>query len=770
MVFHSFPEEAVQVYEQYQELSPRAQNDEFDGIVARLRELEDVDLEADDAVEQLLEWNRLVLQTRHLRMRFEAIASQLEDNPVWEEHKTDGEKSLRRPAPTFANKARELLVADSEAMTFPPDVDQAFALSHLPVDPEKLTPTMLRNLGLDDLNPPKGVHALRRMEAKAAAIPAVKEAVASRFEPIDLYGQEALAMDDSRYFRMMRAAEGPNEGMIVGTQENHGKKILFRTDLHGADRRVGHIIAGNIAETQMLSKLGVGLRFVHSQLAKWMTIRDVPEELDVLKEKLLEAIQAVNPRYVDNKYKKKMTDQVVHCVGLRDRLDRFNPGAIRARLVPAIRGITKRLDQLERITPPIVQDSQKLFGMVTAEESPLIDFADLVDRLHERFAVLGEQPLDPVEKVRILANLDRAIYHAEQLQYESYLSFGKEFITRIEQTKKWLNDDSAPESCPVPPQQLAAQEFTKAYLASKIARAYRGIKYFYRKISLEPETINPAEMQLEIDIIHKDLADRKVAGEVLTRGFNKVWGELYELCLDLKVEFDDLATKPIERPKKVSRHERKIQRLAARGDQERIVLRRALDRVGALDFPKYPKTSIQSLKDRKAAYKRMKKRINETSFNELAGMMTATEEAVLPEGTQVDPMYCQIPGEFTPFPQTQLFERPELVDLEEVTRERGLESKVVLVKPDEYFEIPEDVDYVGTMSEQGVLRIVPTSEVATKEFLRSFPLPLDGEWKNLTGVKGCKPQDESHPISSVDDSAYAEVTSRPIVLLKRSYK
>lgn len=200
-------------------------------------------MEGSSEIADQQEQRRLLLQTRVYRMLFEALIAQLDGDEDWTERHAESDRDFTEAPRTFTKTAQDILTEPEDRMVTSRDED--VDLKSIVVSPCRVNPTLLKNLGLDEYLPPRGTRVVKRMEAYVAAIPAIKKMFGS-LKPVRYPGREEEAgLSDLRYFRLMRMGGGPNEGMILGTQsirktagDEQGDKILFKTDLYGAERRV----------------------------------------------------------------------------------------------------------------------------------------------------------------------------------------------------------------------------------------------------------------------------------------------------------------------------------------------------------------------------------------------------------------------------------------------------------------------------------------------------------------------------------------------------
>ena len=77
----------------------------------------------------------------------------------------------------------------------------------------------------------------------------------SHLEAIRRPGQKETADEKLNYFRLMRIGEGENKGYVVGTQNIGDHKILFKSDIYSARRRIEHIRKDYDVEVSVLYRI-----------------------------------------------------------------------------------------------------------------------------------------------------------------------------------------------------------------------------------------------------------------------------------------------------------------------------------------------------------------------------------------------------------------------------------------------------------------------------------------------------------------------------------
>jgi hypothetical protein len=508
-----------------------------------------------------------------------AILEQLVDNPRWPEEDPDValEEAYETSPRTILKTFQDVLSPKTARIAFQRSDTEVKEkdYSSIVIDPERITPTLLRNLGLDQFIPPKGkrIKPQDRMAFMARAIPAIREML-QYIEPLDL--PHRWHKPDANYFRLMRMGKGKNRGYVLGTQEItdqqtvEKRKILFKTDAHGADRRLDHIMRESYAEEiRIIKKIQADVLEIHGKLKKnWpMTV----EEISKTRDELLALVDTLE--YVTDENKVMMREKINACVSLQtsrkisakfDWLEDgtrgvirpeeaktvYNPGATRAKLVTVPTHGDERIENISGISRYLGRDKIISQNFIAEQQVPFEKFYAQVEALHSRFAILNlSKDLSPEKREKIRNSLkelrDQCNPEGSSTRrmplLQPYLAFGEKMVEHIDKAMDLLDhEDSEKERKEV------ATEFTKMYLVAKIQHFYIGLQKFYAKY-LSPKGIpNFGEAGEELNNLEGLIKGKRVTAKVSvddqeqsvvleTREYDDVYHAIYALLTDLKM-------------------------------------------------------------------------------------------------------------------------------------------------------------------------------------------------------------------------------------------
>jgi hypothetical protein len=432
--------------------------------------------------------------------------AQLMDNETWEEKGGSTQEEFEKSPRTFMKTVQEILTHPTERMVF--ERDEKPNLQDIIIDPRKITNSLLQNLGLGEYIPKKGTPKNLQLQARAQAIPEIREML-SGLEPIELPGESRMD-----YFRMMRITKGRNTGFVIGTQGSRGEKLLYKTDLFGAERRLEHIGSGYSGEIAKLKEIEHHLKIVQERLRDWNELKDTGE-LQELRDRMLVCAEGL--KFVQDADKKALKEKIGRCVELKDGQGRDNPTITRSVIGSTFKFLGARLRRIERISGHLGQDGTKIEQLMHEQSLPLDDFVEGVERLHGQFSILKDEEMSDDQKAEMIRNLRRRISDAGQLQFEPMRTFGKKFMRHALSVIEALQGEGGD----------AKEEFVKMYLVTKLSRAYGEIQELYRRISLDGVGID--FVREEAQKIQEKLDAQEVAPDLQVEGFGKPFGQLYYL-------------------------------------------------------------------------------------------------------------------------------------------------------------------------------------------------------------------------------------------------
>jgi hypothetical protein len=532
------------------------------------------------------------------RQRLMSVIGQLEKNPYWKNRlEAAKDKYPERPleeveqmtsaqidrlmsvtaaandaefsasARTFLKTLQEILTAPTERIAFQRDdlEGDAVDLSRLVIDPAMITPTLLDNLGLSQYRGRKGSSKADKVESYAQAVPAIRGMISS-LEPFKLTREGSRSK--LHYFRLMRIGAGEHEGELLGTQTINKKKVLFRTDLHGAYRRIDHIDDQYSAEVQQLQTIVDKIREIDGKIAKrWDEIKGT-EELDKIKAELIGMVDELT--FVHNDHKKKILDLISKCTGFTVQQtvkakfgpgpegkrvmkepattkEVVNPGAMRAQWNTVDRHVDSRIHEIAIIRRYLAEDQAYIKTYMGSQSRPFDRFFGTVEKMHGDFKILDEdRPLSHGDAAKIRHNLlilqqELEAYEmpgfnfGQGVQFEPYLTFARRMMQHIEATCAHLREEDITSV----DRKAAATDFMKVYVVTKIQRVYSEVQKFFDDCFSGNQPPSFAMMENSISNFYllaanKNVDERFGGKKVETKEYNDLFGEIYHLCHSLR--------------------------------------------------------------------------------------------------------------------------------------------------------------------------------------------------------------------------------------------
>jgi hypothetical protein len=417
---------------------------------------------------------------------------------------------------TLAKTAQDVLVGKADRMKFTrAEVEERDLIGDIVIDIRRVTNTVLKNLGLEEHLPRKRAKMSEKLEARKAAIPEIKEML-SGLVPIRVPGERGAR--DDKAFRAMRIGKGQNEGYVMGTQTIRGEKILFKTDIYSAGRRLAHIDKSYRAEIDKLMSIARALETLKDNISYFKN----PERAEDVK-KIFEMISELvdSLEFVHDESKLELKETLSGLTGVEDSRGRVNIPSKRARINGAENRLGKRIKSIRRISSYLQQDDRTLQAALEREEAPIRDFQEKVEKYHDRLSILGKKPLENGEKVKVVSNLNALKSECAKMQFEPNLSFGRKFVDQIDKILAAIEGGD---------QTLAAREFVELYAIVKLKSAHSEVQKIYRRISLSGEVEDPKKIFDELQKIQDTLKVKGVAPQI-PAGDERVNGEYTKLDL-----------------------------------------------------------------------------------------------------------------------------------------------------------------------------------------------------------------------------------------------
>lgn len=520
---------------------------------------------------------------------------------------------------TLAKTAQEVLSGRADRMIFTrEEVADGEVIGSIIIDIRRITNTVLKNLGLERHLPKKRAKMPERMQARAAAIPDIKEMLSS-LEPIRVPSERGPR--DDKAFRVMRIDEGANEGYVMGTQTIRGEKVLFKTDIYSAGRRLAHINKSYRSEIEKLMAISTALETLKGTLNYWKDPErreDAQQVFDLLSQ-LVDSLE-----FVHDESKQELREILSGCLSVEDSRGRENIPSKRARITGAENRLGKRVKSIRRISGYLKQDDRTLQVAVEREEAPIKEFREKVEKYHDRLAILGQSPLANGEKTKVISNLNALKVECAKMQFEPNLTFGGKFVEQIDKVVAALESGD---------QENAAREFVELYAIVKLKWAHTEVQKIYRRLSVEGEKEDPKKVHDDLQKIQdtlkvKGVAPQIPAGEERVDGeytqLDLAYGQVYKLLNSLKKKLKPIV--PEAKVEPANGETPSVKTAVKRGLAEVLsafrgksrVVDRFIDRVKGAQEPLVPNATKEiPLEQKLPVYEAMKDRIDELSFVDL---------------------------------------------------------------------------------------------------------------------------------------------------------
>lgn len=510
-----------------------------------------VDGKVEKGKESPREVTEIALNLLRFQTALRVKTTQIEGNETWAERGPASTEDFERSPRTFLKTAQEVLTNPMDRMFFWRSDNISESINDIIIDPRLITNTLLEDLGLSKFIPAKGVRKELQIELRAEAIPEIRKML-SHLESIRRPGQKQTADEKLNYFRLMRIGEGENKGYVVGTQNIGDHKILFKSDIYSARRRIEHIGKDYDVEVSVLYRIKENLEKFRDKLEYWKK----PEqraELEQFRGGMLKHVDLL--KFVRDDHKREMKLKIMKCMSFDDSLGRPNPNVKGNQLTSAIKYMGGRVTNISGISRELGVDGDVVRALIAEQIAPLESFYDTVNALHDRFAILHKETLSTAEKEKILGNLENIKVQSKAMIFEPDMSFGAKFIEQIDKTIEALTVDDL---------KTGAKEFVKMYLIVKLKKTQMQMDRVYSQLSLNPDGVEIGPMINRLEGIRKELSMKNVSDEIATKEYDSAYGEVYHLINSLKTRLVELkegreSEKVIKRSQKIAAKMKKDQ-------------------------------------------------------------------------------------------------------------------------------------------------------------------------------------------------------------------
>lgn len=471
--------------------------------------------------------------------RVRAVVPQLRDNPEWEGRGAT-DKEFRRCARTVRKSLQEALTSPEFRVPYTRKRAEHAASETLIVD--RINPTLLHNLDLGSHIPPKRMKREDQVDHMARAIPEIKDRVHA-LQPLKLVPTElSTRRRGQRGKRQPAIGSGLRlftdpEGHVIGTQspQGNGQKIMYRTDAHGAYRRIDHIREGYDKEVETLEHIKTTMARIAEQVySNW---GEAKEHLAEIQQEMTACVDKL--RYVSNDHKITLRHIIASSISFKlehairgKKQVRYNPGAVLARFTRIDGFVDKRIQEITSIRTYLEEDQVCVKRHIEHMRSPIQKFCETVDRLHDRFAVLNtEEELSNEQKEKISGNmmkLERQLQQPRRLPLlQPYKTFAAKMLEHVEPAREHLLTDRREE---------ARDAFMHVYIVSRIQDLYVRLQSFYDTYLASDRLPDFEVLRDELFTLLRRAQSKKVAPESKTTQYNDFWGEVYHLIYGLLKE------------------------------------------------------------------------------------------------------------------------------------------------------------------------------------------------------------------------------------------
>jgi hypothetical protein len=448
-------------------------------------------------------------------------------------HETGWRKSPRHALKTF----QEILTDPTERIIFTrEDLSQPNgmrdAVEAITVDPERLSNTLLENLGLDQFVCQPGIGkrytSKERLEKKVRAIPHVRRILAD-LEFIRRPDQEEHPVGQLNFFRMMRIGEGPdadnpnpNAGYILGTQ-NNGEKIFFKTDLYGAQRRLINIEQNYDEEQTKLNFILETMSSIERNRDEWAG-PDNEEKIQEVRTALIQIIASLE--HVRRPEKRKLRDNVHSYLNM---VSQNNVPAAGWSLKRAKANVGKRLRNMQSISGKLRSDRMGVKNLIDQEEMPYAGFLSSVEGLKEELhTVNGNLSQVTGKLIKLQAHID------EHMHFEPYRTLGLKCSALIDETLHQLMQGTEQGDA------AAETAFLKVYTLTKIERTHFKLQAVNRRLLEHGDEVDAKKLLAHVTGIYKQLREHELAPGDTMNEFRDAYIQMYQLIQSIRFTLGDM--------------------------------------------------------------------------------------------------------------------------------------------------------------------------------------------------------------------------------------
>ena len=464
---------------------------------------------------QLLEGNRQEFEKRQITHRYE----------------------IRRSQRTMLKTFQELLVSDPLWQQFEREdikrtslhtSNMGELLQQIPVDPKKITDSILRACDLEQYipknmeqivaneeqrKPRKNIPKSDQVTMRAMAIPLIKKFFAQNVGPLALshevwgYKKERLPL------KLLHIHSGEKRGkiMVIQNDATHTSKNVSLLDLPGISRQLDHIDEGYQEEIRELEQVNLlfqqTLRKIDTCWSDEEAICSFEQILDDIHRDITNKVSKL--QWVKNEYKKKILQLLKTAANkssnaLKDRRGQTNPSAFLAGFNPVKKFVGERINQTTDISGKISSYKMRVLTLRQQETNRLTLFCSDVDAYGNHLHLMDlEKILSKQTKKKIIYNLRALKKTCKKFSYHPYLLYAEKIISTIDTLIECLHSEEVENV-----REIIYEDFLRIYSWAKVLRLENDIinlrdKYF--SPGQKPSDVHPDSVREDLEGIKQKL-------------------------------------------------------------------------------------------------------------------------------------------------------------------------------------------------------------------------------------------------------------------------
>ncbi len=525
--------EDIATYAEFLGIDPSCDFEDPDYIQkALMLEIKNVFCDKDN---ELLSERKILEQISEYMEVVRAKIHQIDENFSFSGRHSRTEQDFRSSPRTRLKTIQELLTAVQDRQFFHRSVvffrGEEGLIKDIVIDPRKITDSLLKIFGLDEfILKGRGVPPAAKTKRRAEAIPEIKNFFANGLETLNYPHETRQDPSDQKFFRLFRIRTGKNEGKILGSQENSGKKP-FLTDLHSACRRIDHIEESYREEIEKLVSIQGILDDISSKVqSDW---GDVKSNLDPFIAQLNGIVDSL--QFVKNSQKVKIKEKISKCLTFSDRTGKLNPSSRLAIFVSVKSFVGRRIKEISNIMSHLAPDKTRVMYFIE-EQSQLLDtFYCGVEQYGNDLILLNpDKEIDEPRRQKILTSFDVLRTQCENFMFYPYTKLAQMVLTEIGDMIEILKSDNFNDE---EQRNKLKSSFVKIYTVAKLLK-FENSLIALRKDYFAPdrklETVYVKDFMRRVIELEQFLKSKNIAPDVEIQEFRDVFGNAYKLLGEIR--------------------------------------------------------------------------------------------------------------------------------------------------------------------------------------------------------------------------------------------